>query len=89
MVIGRKRGFEGDGRLGVCRVQFMHPQERFLRHPMHLDLLKTPYTPVNRARKGMKQSQVILTTAKYLFVEAPPKIDCHQFNLSYFLFKFF
>ncbi|KAJ8950528.1 hypothetical protein NQ318_015272, partial [Aromia moschata] len=37
----------------------------------------------------MKQSQVILTTANYLFVEAPPKIYCHQFNLSYFLIKIF
>ncbi|KAJ8939690.1 hypothetical protein NQ318_011737 [Aromia moschata] len=41
-VIGRKRGFEGDGRLGVCQKEFMHPQESFLSYPTHQDLLTTP-----------------------------------------------
>ncbi|KAJ8945329.1 hypothetical protein NQ318_009724 [Aromia moschata] len=31
-VMGRKRGFEGVGRLGVCQKEFVHPQESFLSH---------------------------------------------------------
>ncbi|KAJ8957003.1 hypothetical protein NQ318_012170 [Aromia moschata] len=82
-MMGRKTGFAGNGRLGVCRKEFMPPHESFLSHPTPQDQFttsqRTLWHPIPIYLTAIRPTEVKLRGVKIEFKSKSQNTTEYQF----------